>query len=56
MGLPKSTGLTLRLKGVASLVHIHNPLPNCDTDESTDEYYARIRADNGSIFGSRDIL
>jgi hypothetical protein len=41
---PKSSGLVLRLSGRASLVHVHNPLPNCDTHEQKDGYYARIRA------------
>ncbi|MDP2926481.1 MAG: hypothetical protein Q8N99_08945 [Nanoarchaeota archaeon] len=41
--------LELRLSGTASLVQIHTPDP--DVGRSHHEYYARIRADNGSING-----
>lgn len=41
--------LKLRLEGTAALVHIHAPTPN--VGQPKDEYYAKIRADNGSIYG-----
>lgn len=46
-------GLKLILTGTASLVHVHNPCPQpLDiASEYRDEYYARIKADDGSILG-----
>jgi hypothetical protein len=41
-----------RLKGRASLIHIQSP----DFTLHKDEYFARIRVDNGSIYGNEGPL